>query len=319
MSPTRPSTRHRASPPAGPSPSGMTLLEVLVSCGILVVGLASVAAILPAAGSRLGQAAVEDRAGTAAANAYAECVVRGLISADLFAVNTAACGFGRVLGSTGVVSVSPSLSAASSKLLDRIDGGRGFSLEDDLVFLPSAVGDTPINGFVQNGAEVSGHRLARDGVCWGGMLAPTSGTAAPGAEAILSIAVFRKFGEEPSLLELQQAGSGPLFVLASAMTDTGKSTDAPTLESVRKTAVPGCSYVLALPNAPGLMPAWIKVTSSWLEENPANPKDAMLTKSFVALDLDTLTNKAQYLNGSLLTVIGFPNLVRLDQYVVTLD
>jgi Tfp pilus assembly protein PilV len=64
--------------------AGVTLLEVLVACGILVVGLASVASILPAAGTRLAQATLEDRAGTAAANAYADIVNRGLVAADIF-------------------------------------------------------------------------------------------------------------------------------------------------------------------------------------------------------------------------------------------
>ncbi|MBM4058212.1 MAG: hypothetical protein FJ275_08255, partial [Planctomycetes bacterium] len=51
--------------------AGMTLLEVLVACGILVMGLASVAAMLPAAGARLAEATAIDRAGTLSANCFA--------------------------------------------------------------------------------------------------------------------------------------------------------------------------------------------------------------------------------------------------------
>jgi hypothetical protein len=44
--------------------------------------------------------------------------------------------------------------------------------------------------------------------------------------------------------------------------------------------------------------------------------------AYVALDLDGLGDAASqtnYLNGTTLTVIGFENLVRVDQYTVTLD
>lgn len=76
---------------------GMTLLEVLVASGILVVGLSSVAAILPAAASLLGEAANIDRATMLAANTAADVKARGvrtaefaagvktLVSGDLFA------------------------------------------------------------------------------------------------------------------------------------------------------------------------------------------------------------------------------------------
>jgi len=45
---------------------GVTLLEVLIAGGILVVGLAGVAAILPAAGLILGEAMAADRAASLA-------------------------------------------------------------------------------------------------------------------------------------------------------------------------------------------------------------------------------------------------------------
>jgi hypothetical protein len=60
------------------------LLEVLVSCGILVLALASIAAVLPAAGSRLGEAAALDRAAAAAAAAMAQVQARGLAAKDAF-------------------------------------------------------------------------------------------------------------------------------------------------------------------------------------------------------------------------------------------
>jgi hypothetical protein len=323
--------------PVAPRRAGITLLEVLVACGILVVGLASLASVLPAAGSRLAQASVEDRAGVAAANAYAECVARGLVTSDLFVSSTRACGFGRgfeeilpaIPGSRRrsqdpaalIESTTAAVFRPKQLLLDRIDEARGFVLEDDLSFQPST-GDTPLNAFITIPPnQEPGHRLSRPGVCWGAMLAPVSGTAVAGAEATLSIAVFRKQCEETASLSLTQQ-SGALYVVSSGTTAvatgaTAYSTPA-AVAAVRKQFVPGCGYVIALPTAAPAMPKWVRVTSSWTNSEPTGDV------AYVALDLDALGDaaaQAKYLTGSpsTLTVIGFENLVRVDQYTVTLD
>lgn len=323
--------------PVAPRRAGITLLEVLVACGILVVGLASLASVLPAAGSRLAQASVEDRAGVAAANAYAECVARGLVTSDLFVSSTRACGFGRgfeeilpaIPGSRRrsqdpaalIESTTAAIFRPKQLLLDRIDEVRGFVLEDDLSFQPST-GDTPLNAFITIPPnQEPGHRLSRPGVCWGAMLAPVSGTAVAGAEATLSIAVFRKQCEETASLSLTQQ-SGALYVVSSGTTAvatgaTAYSTPA-AVAAVRKQFVPGCGYVIALPTAAPAMPKWVRVTSSWTNSEPTGDV------AYVALDLDALGDaaaQAKYLTGSpsTLTVIGFENLVRVDQYTVTLD
>jgi hypothetical protein len=88
--------------------------------------------------------------------------------------------------------------------------------------------------------------------------------------------------------------------------------------AVRKQFVPGCGYVIALPTAAPAMPKWVRVTSSWTNSEPTGDV------AYVALDLDALGDaaaQAKYLTGSpsTLTVIGFENLVRVDQYTVTLD
>jgi hypothetical protein len=323
--------------PVAPRRAGITLLEVLVACGILVVGLASLASVLPAAGSRLAQASVEDRAGVAAANAYAECVARGLVTSDLFVSSTRACGFGRgfeeilpaIPGSRRrsqdpaalIESTTAAIFRPKQLLLDRIDEVRGFVLEDDLSFQPST-GDTPLNAFITIPPnQEPGHRLSRPGVCWGAMLAPVSGTAVAGAEATLSIAVFRKECEETASLSLTQQ-SGALYVVSSGTTAVATGTTAystpAAVAAVRKQFVPGCGYVIALPTAAPAMPKWVRVTSSWTNSEPTGDV------AYVALDLDALGDaaaQAKYLTGSpsTLTVIGFENLVRVDQYTVTLD
>ncbi len=64
--------------------SGITLLEVLIACGILVVGLASVAALLPAAASVFAEATAVDRGGSLAANAAADLQFRETVAAADF-------------------------------------------------------------------------------------------------------------------------------------------------------------------------------------------------------------------------------------------
>lgn len=59
---------------------GITILEVLISIGILSVGLASVLALLPAGGSQARKAMVDDRRSTLGENALADCQARGLLN-----------------------------------------------------------------------------------------------------------------------------------------------------------------------------------------------------------------------------------------------
>ena len=64
--------------------AGLTLLEVLVACGILVIGLAGVAALLPAAASVLADASRIDRVANLATNAVADLRFQGMLSAARF-------------------------------------------------------------------------------------------------------------------------------------------------------------------------------------------------------------------------------------------
>jgi len=85
------------SQPAQPvSRGGTTLLEVLVACGILVIGLASVAALLPAAASVMAEASRLDRAANLATNAVADLQFRGLLKAASFNAQTKTLVFGEM-------------------------------------------------------------------------------------------------------------------------------------------------------------------------------------------------------------------------------
>lgn len=61
---------------------GITLLEVLISIGILAIGLSSVVAIIPAARSQAARAVVLDRGSMLAANALADAATFGLLRPD---------------------------------------------------------------------------------------------------------------------------------------------------------------------------------------------------------------------------------------------
>jgi len=79
---------------------GTTLLEVLVACGILVIGLASVAALLPAAGSVMADAARLDRAANLATNAVADLRFLGKLRANQFTQQVKTLVFGNMFPGT---------------------------------------------------------------------------------------------------------------------------------------------------------------------------------------------------------------------------
>ena len=282
--------------------AGVTLLEVLVACGILVVGLASVASILPAAGTRLAQATLEDRVGTAAANAYADIVNRGLVAADIFGSGTTkSAAFGQTLPALATAASSSnfivsSYAAAPTLALARLDDSRTTFLEDDLVYQPAGLADTPVSSFFSGTSP----REFKSGVCWGAMLAPDSFPAAPGVVATLSVAVFRKPGDIASLV---LTGTG-VYQCSPA--------DSATAEIFRKQYLPGCGYVLALPTTASATPKWIKITSSWIASGtgPVN----------VVLDLFPLgSGTANLISSGSMQVVAFENLQRVDQYPVALE
>ena len=297
-------------PPAG-SRAGFSLLEVLVACGILVIGLTSIAAILPAASSRLAEATAEDRAGTLAANAYAEAVARGLLSSDIFKSSTnsngdtvrtfssgTACVFGRVLTVNGTftsipagkVALASGTTVSGTVLFTRIDQARGFVLEDDLTYSIPTTGETPNNSFLNGGA---GPREYKDGVCWGGMLTPTvlTGPVGPGSVATLSLAVFNKSGSIQSLTLTPTSGYYSVL---------------PADVQTRKTYSKGCSYLLVLPTSAA--PTWQRINASWTVTG-----STVLTGSTFL----TFTGTQSFPKDT--PAIGFEGLLRLDERTIVLD
>lgn len=281
---------HRSSP----STAGMTLLEVLIACGILVVGLASVAAILPAAASLLGEAATVDRAAALAANARADLVGRGVLKSSLFTAGIKTVVIGDMFRADAAADppVNPPqnlFAKAPFKLDSSLRGPI-----DEAVYAKASYGATLSPFYV-----------------------PPSGIQ-PGMPARLAIAVFTKADPDCREIKLEAVGGGPASgvfrvteVLARAP-DPAVTTP-PALESARRRFLRGCSWVLATKNG---VVTWLHVGSSWATFIP-NTQAREIAGSYVSFT--DPQGAAAVATGNTLQVFAFGGIVRLDERVVTLE
>ena len=296
---------------------GTTLLEVLISCGLLIAGLSAIAALLPAAGSRLTQATVEDRAALLLSNAAAEIVNRGLLKADVFPAADAGdpsrtLAFGEVLGRLPVFGGLPGGGAAgdhfaplSTEGLRRCGSRRTFVLEDVLVYEPPRFSDAPVNAFDQD-ATGAGPRKFREGICWGATLTPDTAPAIPGGRAVLAIAVFKRGAES----EEGQLDEAMPFVL-ERLGGFYETEDISATMSIR-----GCSWLLAIPPGTTQSPRWFRVMSSWKHVDD----DGRQTTRIILRnqqEFESVTGTAA--DGSSATVFAFEGIVRVEERGVTLN
>lgn len=299
---------------------GITLLEVLISCGLLVVGLSAMAALLPAAGSRLAQASLEDRTATLLSNALAEISNRGIARADMFPVGVStvegavpAMAIGAVIGGLPTFGELPSGQQAAGFFVEPSSVGRArcgsprtFLLEDGLIYGPPRFTPTPVNAFAEVDGAV-GPRQFRQGVCWGATLAAQAFPPRSGDAAVLSVAIFKEAdatGQQPST-----------SIVPIVLTRIGTVYEADTTMS--GALLRGCSWVLAVPKASGgatRPPRWFKVVSAWAWRTPAGPKTRLVVgeqQPFAELTASTATN-------STATILAFEGLLRVDEQTVTL-
>jgi hypothetical protein len=260
----------------------MTLLEVLIACGILVVGLASVAAILPAAASLLGEAATVDRGSALAANSAADLVGRGVLKTSLFTPGIKTVVVGDMFPAT-------TFNAVPFKR------------------------DSSLRGPIDEAA----YATASYGATLSPFYVPASGIQ-PGMPARLAIAVFTKPDPDCREVRLEAVGGGPasgVFRVAEVLArapDPAVATPAG-LELARRRFLRGCSWVLATKN--GVI-TWLHVGSSWATFVP-NTQAQEIAGSYVSLtDPQAATTAA---TGSTLQVFAFAGIVRLDERVVTLE
>jgi len=273
----------------------MTLLEVLISCGVLVVGLASIASLLPAAGSRLAQATTEDRGGTLAANARTDALACGLVAFDLFSDRSKSIGFGKGMTTLPTISAARFAAPVAATLNQRIDPLRGFVLEDEVVFSPPTTAETPRNEF-----ENKHRRSFKEGICWGATLVPQT-PAEAGSPAVLGVAVFRREG---------QAESIPLTTISGGLYRMT------TLDEAKlKRFLKSCSFVLVPGTDPAKGPRWFRITASWRPAADPVTNQRQNDGCYVAF----ADSKFATFAGANPTVIGFDNLIRVDQYNVILQ
>lgn len=304
--------------PAIGSDSGFTLLEVLVACGILVFALSGIAAMLPAASSRLADAAVQDRAGFTAANARTELEARGFRSAQWFTVAGAvrkSLAVGRPLEQalTAIAGNAPgkilgdSIKPYAMKEFWLESDVRGPFSEDDVEFSTTTSGVvSSLYEAIDSLGAPAGPRKFRTGVCWGAMLIPDSlaSSASKGMNATLAIAVFRKSPE------------ARVLVLSSAGGKTGLYRLPPNDTTTQSAFAKACSYVLVLPPAmDNLPPKWRRVNSSWSVKDTVDPT---IRHPFVMFS-DDPNQVAGYEAGGVLTAIGFSSLIRVDEFPVVLE
>jgi hypothetical protein len=289
---------------------GITLLEVLIACGLLVVGLSTVASILPAAGSRLAQASLEDRAVVLASNALAEVTNRELVAADCFPAGVGGVAspgrtltIGAVLGqlpSFGELSPGRNAAATFSALSDegrkRCGSPRTFFLEDEIAFEPSSIASTPTNVFTTDALGL-GPRQTRQRMCWGATLTPKVFPPAAGGMAVLTIAVFKRAGDG---LPLTLKRTNSFYEVD----------DAPPGALLR-----ACAWLLALGSDTTKPPRWFQVMSSWTPASQASSKVHLILKDQEGFAEVTGAGAP----GTTATVIAFEGLVRVEDCLVTLQ
>jgi len=300
---------------SSPKRRGITLLEVLIACGLLLVGLSTMASLLPASGARLAQASVADRAGILAANALADSLNRGFLAADFFPKSSGTTS-GYTLAFGAVVDQLPSFDvptsgsntlfkAPSAEGLRRCGSGspRTFLLEDELRYEPPSAAATPGNAFTTDETGAPGPRRVRQGVCWGATLTPEIFPPAPGGTAVLTIAIFRRGGET--------VGSEEKAPMSMDVTRTSGFYEADILGSGG--LLKPCSWVLAIPGTPGTAPRWFQVMASWTF-GPSQATRLIFQKQ---QEFAAVTGSGS--SGKKARIIAFDDVVRVDEHVVTLN
>ena len=295
---------------------GFTILEVLISAGIMVIGLACVASLLPAAAQRMSQAVSEDRAGTLAANAYADITARrslGLLAPSQLASDYGVANWNRgEIFAFGMVKTSGAnpkiLHDEIAKYCDNYDStvhavdwsvanvngnrlqifptSKTWVIEDALTFDDS--GGAPVNTFDSDGSR----SLRPNPMCWLATVVPDgAGVAQAGDAATVSLAIFKKQPDEQGMRS-GYLNAGVLQIKDNSNTLVNVDDD------TRRQFVKGCGSVLALPSTPGSTPEWIRINASWTDANGTH----LICDSVYTGD-----------------VVLFTNLLRVEKHRIVLD
>ncbi len=247
--------------------SGITLMEVLISLGILSVGLASVVALIPAGGSQAKLAMIEDRRAAVSAAALADAVNRGILSPSLW---------GAAPAEPYSIAVDPLGSATfpssmTSTTLSGVGPGAAadvvFRWGDDVVYdLSQSEDDPPIPRYLQG----SSLRLTEGRFSWMATLVPDVVNGSTSQYYRLSVVTFYNRAIPPDV-------ANPVFDKAT-MPDSASVQLPCTLDADTFRALFPRGTVVLL-SAPNKSPVWRKVLM-------AQPTESAGTVTNVDLALD---------------------------------
>jgi type II secretory pathway pseudopilin PulG len=163
---------------------GITLLEVLVSLGILSIGLACVVALLPAGASEAKKAMDADRRSAVAAAATADAITRGILNPATWTPVPASTNRPAILvdplGANGLVSASPAAGLTAVTLgnfgAGTVAADEVFRSQDDLVYDTTQSDDEPP---VPKFYASAGKRASKGTFSWLATLVPATTDALP--------------------------------------------------------------------------------------------------------------------------------------------
>ena len=256
---------------------GISLLEVLISMGILTIGLVSVLSLIPAGRSQAMKAAAYDRGSALAANAAADFINRGFARPDGWIAKPSPSTTFVVFDPlyTPVANASPQWPPSGSGIQPRLDAATmaassssvtsaGIPVadillrsEDDILFTTETVGpdDTPVPRW----SSVNTGRHAFEGTfSYVATLEDATGSWQPGTYATLTVVTFLR----------RDAGQPPVILTRSAPEWSIGPTNIPTgMTAVRELIKPG-SMVL---HVDGASYKWYRVLMAADATNPKVP------------------------------------------------
>lgn len=334
--------------------AGITLLEVLIASGILVIGLSSIAAIFPAAGSLLGEAATNGRVAAIASNAFRDIELRSTLTALLFPTPVPPTNPPRtvVIGemfrfpdaTTAPVPPTPTGYAAPPPAYAPLT--TNYLNPPTATWLPFGVLPAAANGFFQVAAAgvpvASASDLAAYGRVWYGLTATPLYRSEPvvaGSYVRVSVAVFRTNTPDRVRLLLERvpprpvAGDPPGYsptgiyrlnvlpaipAVPSTMTTSQKDARSVLLKSYREGVLKGCSWVaVVLRRSNGTAEIrWLVIANSWVTYWPADAQTAMNVD--VAFSEADRAYDAERRNGSL-EAYGFTGLLHVEERIVPVN
>lgn len=281
---------------------GITLLEVLISMGILTIGLASVAALIPAGRSQAIKATIYDRGSTLAANAAADLISRGFLRTEELVPTSASTFSNRLLiydplfdgiwgpTDTFVTLRDDAATSASSatELAVLPKGATGilpvaadilFRSEDDAIYgVPDDDPDAPPQpGWsADTGGSIANGRRAFDGT-YSFLASLETGELNPpfwlsGRQATLTLVVFhrRDPSTPPFALAPVTDDTDPAFGLWVDPDPTGTPVVLPDGDTIRDVVKPGSMVLWANhPTSPTLL-RWFRALIVMDQSTPAD-------------------------------------------------